>query len=339
MQTNELIEPFERLLADLATPEEIRRIERGGSAAELWRSLQESGFLDALVAEMDGGAGLTLPEIASLLHALGRYLVPVPVAHTMIARALLAQAGVNCPEQPILLLSATRTAEGWQQQSVPMAATAEYLLAERGDELVLLNRTQFRVTPTGVHASQAAHVDWLDAPSSAPRLPAPLGGLRPTCAVLRAAEIAGACDQLLRMAVAYASQRVQFGKPIGRQQALQQQLAVMAEQVVMARMAGQLGCAHGFPPPNEVAAVAKQVASSVVVTIAAVAHAVHGAIGISEEYDLQLYVRRLHEWRVADGSESYWARILGSARLASRAHNSVDFLLHRIAAGSARGHS
>ena len=339
MKTNELIEPFERLLADLVTPNEIRRIERDGSAAELWRSLQESGFLDALVPESAGGAGLSLADIAPLLHALGRHLVPVPVAHTMVARALLAQAGLSWPEQRILLTSSSRTAEGWQQQSVAMAAAAEYLLTECGDELILLNRSQFRATSTGVHASQAAHLDWLDPASSAPRLRAPLGGLRPICAVLRAAEIAGACDELLRMAVTYAGQRVQFGKPIGRQQAIQQQLAVMAEQVVMTRIAGQLGCAHGFPPPTEVAAVAKQVTSSAVGAIVSIAHAVHGAIGISEEYDLQLYVRRLHEWRVADGSESYWARIVGAARLASTRHNSVDFLLDRIATGTARERS
>lgn len=36
-----------------------------------------------------------------------------------------------------------------------------------------------------------------------------------------------------------------------------------------------------------------------------------GAIGISEEYDLQLLTRRLHEWRLADGSEGYWEDLLG----------------------------
>ena len=47
--------------------------------------------------------------------------------------------------------------------------------------------------------------------------------------------------------------------------------------------------------------------------VAATAHAVYGAIGISEEHDLQLFTRRLHEWRLADGSETYWNRLLGAA--------------------------
>ena len=127
------------------------------------------------------------------------------------------------------------------------------------------------------------------------------------------------------MTAAYANERVQFGKPIARQQALQQNMAVMAEDAVAARIASQLGCASGFPPTLAAAATAKSVASRAAARVAATAHAVHGAIGISEEHDLQLFTRRLHAWRLADGSESYWNRKLGALRLASDA-GSVDFV-------------
>ena len=53
------------------------------------------------------------------------------------------------------------------------------------------------------------------------------------------------------------------------------------------------------------------------------------AIGISEEYDLQLFTRRLYEWRLADGSESYWNRLLGQARLAD-AVGSVDWVRAQV---------
>ena len=53
---------------------------------------------------------------------------------------------------------------------------------------------------------------------------------------------------------------------------------------------------------------------------------VHGAIGISEEHDLHLYTRSLYEWRMADGSDGYWSRILGRARLDSDAQTSSDFI-------------
>lgn len=137
-------------------------------------------------------------------------------------------------------------------------------------------------------------------------------------ALLLAAAISGAADRVLAMTVVYAGERSQFGKPIGRQQALQQQLAVMAEDCVAVRMAVELGAASDTPDPLRVAA-AKSVASAAAPRVANTAHAVHGAIGISAEYDLQLYTRRLHEWRVALGAETRWNRDLGHALLASHA--------------------
>ena len=50
----------------------------------------------------------------------------------------------------------------------------------------------------------------------------------------------------------------------------------------------------------------------------------HGAIGVTEEYDLQLFTRRLHEWRMAHGSESYWHRQLGQLCLANDDRSFTD---------------
>jgi len=326
IESNELLEPFERLLADVSSLPQVRAVEAGASVIGLWAALHGSGFVDAMVSEAQGGAGLSLVEACPLLQALGRHLVPVPFAQTMVARALLAASGAERPEGSIVFVSPTSIGKGYQQRAVPQAMVANYALVDLGDLTILTSLSDATVTATGIRGSQAADVSWQSLPHALATIRALKGGLRAIAAVLRAAEIAGAGDRLLGMTIAYASERVQFGKPIGKQQAIQQQLAVMAEQTVMARMAAQLGCAHGLPPPTNVAAVAKQVASTAVTTIAATAHAVHGAIGISEEYDLQLFVRRLHEWRMADGTESYWAEQLGRARLASNAATSVDFV-------------
>jgi hypothetical protein len=51
----------------------------------------------------------------------------------------------------------------------------------------------------------------------------------------------------------------------------------------------------------------------------------HGAIGVTAEYDLQLYTRRLHEWRMADGSEAFWNRMVGNAVLAQQHGTFADF--------------
>jgi alkylation response protein AidB-like acyl-CoA dehydrogenase len=132
------------------------------------------------------------------------------------------------------------------------------------------------------------------------------------------------------MSVTYANERVQFGKPIAKQQAVQQQLAVLAEQTLMARFASAAGCRGNLNPSLLAAASAKQVASAAVPRIVSIAHAVHGAIGITAEFDLQLYTRRLLEWRLADGSEDYWARLLGEARLDAPDVSTVDFIRRAV---------
>ncbi|WP_265411523.1 acyl-CoA dehydrogenase family protein, partial [Escherichia coli] len=82
-----------------------------------------------------------------------------------------------------------------------------------------------------------------------------------------------------------------------------------AEYVAAARMAAQIACsAAGAMPDRMQAAIGKFNASDAVVPVTSIAHAVHGAIGVTEEYELQRYTRRLHAWRVADGSDRYWAR-------------------------------
>jgi alkylation response protein AidB-like acyl-CoA dehydrogenase len=96
--------------------------------------------------------------------------------------------------------------------------------------------------------------------------------------------------------------------------------------VIAARIAAEIVCAAGFPASLFRVAVAKTVTSQAAVPIATIAHAVHGAIGISEEYDLQLFTRRLHEWRLADGSEAYWSRLLGGARIESDTDTSITFV-------------
>jgi len=308
---NEFLEPFERMLGALCPPATVRAIEAGEGGDALWADIAESGFLDALVPEARGGAGLKPAEVSGLWQALGRHAVPLPIGETMIARALLT----DTPEGPIALA----VAEAGGEIVVPSGRAAKHVLLEADGRLYLVAA---KGEPTGVFGSMALRLIPAIGEAVAP---APEGGLRAVAAILRAALIAGAADRLTTMTAAYANERIQFGKPIGRQQALQQQMAVMAEDMVACRIAAQLGCSGDLPPGLVAAATAKSITATAAARLAATAHAVHGAIGISEEYDLQLYTRRLHEWRIADGSESYWNRLLGAARL-SDARGSVDYV-------------
>jgi acyl-CoA dehydrogenase len=315
MDSNELLDPFLRMLEAACTPAAIRAVEAGGPVTAMWQEIAESGFLDALVAEEHGGAGLSLADIEPLIEAAGSLAVPLPLADTMVARALLAAAGVALPDGPIALA-------GGLAQPVSCGLVASHLLVDTGDALVLCDAASLSPVPTGVQHSLAARLSGTPQGISIAR---PAHDLRPLAAVIRAALIAGAAARMCDVTTAYASDRVQFGKPIGRQQALQQMLAVMAEDMIACRIAAQLGAAGGLGVATAVAACAKITTSSAAPRIAATAHAIHGAIGISEEYDLQLLTRRLHEWRQSEGSEGYWSGLLGQQRLVDGA-GTVDWV-------------
>lgn len=317
MDMNELLDPFAKMLAGAAPAEAIRAVEAGDKAHAdaMWQEVAASGFLDALVPESAGGAGLTFAQAEPLIEAVGAAAFPLPLAETMIARALLAEAGATAPDGPIVLVTSLA-------QAVPGALVASHALIDTGGALVLAELSSLHPAGTGVKFALSAR---LSVPTGGVEIARPAEGLRPIAAVVRAALIAGAAARLTDMATGYANERVQFGKPIGKQQALQQMLAVMAEDMIACRIAAQLGVTQGIAVPLATAATAKATTSAAVPRIAATAHAVHGAIGISEEYDLQLLTRRLHEWRLADGSEGFWTAALGAARLSSQ-QNSVDWV-------------
>ena len=145
-------------------------------------------------------------------------------------------------------------------------------------------------------------------------------------ALLYAGLLAGAMKRCFDLTMGYANERVQFGKPIGKFQAIQHQLSVMAEHVAAGQMAAESAFgAAGRWPSVPACAVAKARTSEAAQLVAATAHAVHGAIGVTEEYDLQLFTRRLHEWRIDHGSEAHWHRALGRLLVESSHALSVDF--------------
>ncbi len=326
---------IEKLFAQRSMPQQVRAIEDGGSAQSLWREIQESGFADALVPENQGGAGLALADVFGILLACGSHALPVPLAPTMLARAILVQAGQSVPEGPISIAgAAVESKRGLECPQVAFARVSEWVLVRLGETCTLLAIDDATLTPTEVHGSLVGSLCWTLRPTGTACFASTLD-LQAAAACLFAAQLAGAMERVFAMTVDYANERTQFGRPIGKFQAVQQQISVMAEQVFAARMAAQIGCDSGTHAPDPLrAAVAKARTSEAVVPVAAIAHAVHGAIGITEEYDLQLYTRRLYEWRTAFGSESYWNQKIGESLLRDRTETVLPFLRERVSARS-----
>ena len=311
-------EAIDDILKDQCTPTVVRAIQAGESPAALWDAIASAGFLELLSAEADGGAGLSLVELFPVLQCFGRYTVPVPVAQTIAARALVGSQLVLPSGMVTLAQTFHRDASGAIScELTPYGILADYVLARDGDGLLLLPCAAGKRVGTGVQNCLTATLTWPDDSGSTRALQG--GAMLPAfAAALHAALLSGAMSRVFEMTLQYCNDRVQFGKSLGKFQAVQHQLSVMAEHTAAASIAAEAAFQGAKNTPSLLtAAMAKSRTSEAAVLVASVAHALHGAIGVTEEYDLQLLTRSLHEWRTAHGSEAYWNTVIGQQVLAS----------------------
>lgn len=326
---NSFYDSADRFFAQECTTQQLRQIEQGSQPKILWETLLSAGFADGLLPESAGGAGLTLADAWPIMFCMGRHALPLPYAHTMLARAWLNHHAQPIPEGSLTFapFQVTVEASGLTAHAVNFGLVADWVLAQQGDQVWLLPAAEAVITPSGGHGTLDATLTW----STAVMKQALLGKwksaqFRHLMALSIAVLIAGAADRVFEMTLAHANQREQFGKPIGRFQALQQQISEVAELVFGARMATEMAFrSKDWQPAPMLAALAKSQASQAVSRITAVAHAVHGAIGVTHEYDLQLFTRRLNEWARAGGGQAYWAEQLGQEVLSSK-HITLDFV-------------
>src|SRR6201999_1516895 len=95
---NIVVETAEKIFADLADAQDVNRDKTGAWKTPLWQALSEAGLPLSWVAEEFGGSGASPAEGFGVLSAAGRFAISVPLAETMLAGWLLAQAKVNSPE-------------------------------------------------------------------------------------------------------------------------------------------------------------------------------------------------------------------------------------------------
>jgi acyl-CoA dehydrogenase len=135
-------------------------------------------------------------------------------------------------------------------------------------------------------------------------------------ALAGAVGLAGVLQRTAELAISYAAQRVQFGQPISRFQAVQTHLCRLASEAqlvavlvdsVQARLGEEANPVLDF---GSIAA-ARSLAGRAAVVAARTAHQVHGAIGVTMEYPLHRLSRRLWEWEAAAGTSEYWSIRLG----------------------------
>ena len=332
---NIVVETAEKIFADLADAQTINRDAKGAWKAPLWQALTEAGLPLSWVSEDCGGSGASLAEGFGVLSAAGRFAIAVPLAETMLAGWLLAQAKIASPDGEMTVVPAspkdkiTLNADGslsGRARSVPFAKAAKHFAVLASDakgsvSIALVDASKCRIeTGLGLGGDNSDTVT-LDKVQPAEIKPAPKGfdqtRLMLMGGVARSLQIAGALESLLEISVRYSNERVAFEKKISKFQAVQHNLARLAGESAAALAAATsaadaMANATGFN--DEVyleAAAAKIRCAEAAEKGGAIAHQVHGAIGFTSEHILHRYSLRALAWRDDFGSESYWAVELG----------------------------
>jgi len=321
-----------RLFTERVTKEQIEAAESGAWPEALWQAVEENGLTWPLVPEDKGGAGGSWSDAFVVARAAGRHAVPLPIVETIVGSWLLSASGLDVPSGALTIapvhreerLRLTRVGSGWRlggtAARVPWGRAVGHVVVVTEAE----GRTMVALAAHGAGQVKADQNlareprDTLIFDGAALVAAAPVGRGVPAQAVwlygalVRSAQMAGGLDYLLRQASQYATERRQFGKPIGSFQVIQQNLAVLAGHTAAAgtAAANAFRAADRGDAAFEIAVAKVRVGEAAGIG-ASIAHQVHGAIGFTYEHALQFATRRLWSWRAEFGGEGEWAAELG----------------------------
>ncbi|WP_033288577.1 acyl-CoA dehydrogenase [Amycolatopsis jejuensis] len=282
--------------------ESVRAVCARHGSGPLWTELEGIGVTTLSVPEEYGGSGGDVATAVAVLEVLGS--APVPLAETaLLAGWLLASVGLDVPRGPMT----AAIGEPGVVRRVPWARSVEHLVLLRGNEVRVLRPGEFSVQER-VNLAGEPRDDVTCTAGEVHRLPFDAEReFRTRAALGRAALIAGAAREALELSIAYAGEREQFGRPIGKFQAVQHHLAAMAGEVLLTKVAVEAAART----LDEVAvAAAKTVASQAAGVVASLAHQIHGALGYTEEHRLRHSTTRLWAWRDEAGNEAAWSSVM-----------------------------
>jgi alkylation response protein AidB-like acyl-CoA dehydrogenase len=339
----------QRLLAESArqlfertyTTESAREAEEqpDGFSADLWKQACELGWPGIALPEEHGGAGYGLLELAVLAEELGRGAATLPLLSSYAATlALLASswserlasgdavAALALVDPVGESLSVTPADDAWRvsgtKVAVPFGAVADVLVTRldldppsSGPRLVAIacdapgvtraRHDTFAPAPFASVTFDGVAVTADDVVGDAETLERVLAHQT----VADTAYAVGLAAGALALAVDHASNREQFGRPIGVNQAVSHQCVDMrveidAMRVLTWQAAWRLD--QGFDDgARRAVALANAYARDVLPGIFTRAHQVHGAIGFTMEYDLQLYTRRAKAYELTGGGAAH----------------------------------
>ncbi len=277
-----------------------------GRSPEFWQKLAEIGVPGLLVPDQYGGLGMNEVDMVLVLEETGRAALAEPVIHTaFVGVPLLAESGAAAVAKewlPKVAVGDAILAVGHDQSPfVSDAQIADLLLLASGDAIHAVPGADVEVTPQPANdpAKRIFSVEWT--PRDETLLADAETGKRLQAAAFDrgalacSAQLLGVGQQLIDMAVLYATQRKQFGVPIGSFQAIKHMLADEKVKVEYARSLvyrAAYSVAHDVPSRAVDVSMAKIAAGEAAVSTAKTALQVHGALGYTWEQDLHVWMRR-----------------------------------------------
>jgi alkylation response protein AidB-like acyl-CoA dehydrogenase len=291
------------LLAERFKMERVRELAEAGKYDDAaWKELCELGWPGIFIGEEHGGQGLGTVELIILMEELGYALAPLPFLSNAAAGLVLNAAGSDEQKERWLPGIASGEARGTvgllkddgEAKLVPDADSAEVILLLGHEGARIVERGQADIEPVatmdptrsfsrvrGGDAGEALEGD---------RIP----GISRVAAAL-AAELTGIAQRAMEMAVEYARDRKQFGRPIGSYQAVSHRCAQMLLETEGARSASYYAAWCGDAEPETLplaACMAKAYASDAGWNVCTAALQVHGGIGFTWEHDLHFFLKR-----------------------------------------------
>ena len=318
-----LADTVDRLFRDIA--------ESGQAAPNAWRSIEDMGIPALFLPAEDGGIEGDWCDAEAVFRSSGYHALPLPVGETMIARKLLSAAGLGLPDGVIAFgrgrgrIAPSGTFTGSIRAQTCSPAGSQLLATVGGDgdptACVLIDPVLAHNSQGSVNAAGEPR-DSFDFTDVTVRLVEGIDGhtISALGAFLRTAQIGGALSACLELCIRYAQERSQFGRELRKFQAIQHQIALLAEEAAaVASASASAAAALDRGKAEFEIACAKLRANQATGASALISHQVHGAIGITDEYGLHRFTRRLWAWRSEFGNDRYWAQRLGHFMLSNEA--------------------
>lgn len=328
-----VMESTTKIFEKFSTKEVINEAENGKWASKLWNQLAISGMITVAIPEKFGGNGGDYSDALSILRLAGKFSAPIPLAETYLANWMISGLGETVTDEIITIshsrdmkpLQFIHNGEGWivsgRVKRVPWARFAEKILVfgetTKGTILSVIPLKNAEIIPGRNLAGEARDevifdnvfienctLHQVDRKEQSKKI-------LYAGALIRCVMMTGALENLIDVTIKHIMERSQFGRPLHRFQAVQQQIALLAGEVVAARVVSNctIPLFEKDPFSKEIA-FAKIRVNEAVGKANTIAHQVLAAIGFTYEHTLHHSTRRLWSWRDEFGTETDWQNIV-----------------------------